>query len=92
MTLDENQAAPAASSPKTGTADDRSTTFQAVEGGGETHSGATLLVEAYAIIWIVLMTWLLLIWRRQKTFMTRLEDLERAIDKAAAKQGKSGTA
>jgi hypothetical protein len=76
-----NPAKPADSS----TPDGRSTTFQAVEGGEEHHSGTTLLVEAYSILWIILMVWLLVVWRRQKDVGARLDDLEKAIDRAAAK-------
>ena len=54
-------ATPAASGAAT--PDDRSTTFQPVEGGTEQHNGATLLIEAYAVLWVILMTWLFLQWR-----------------------------
>jgi hypothetical protein len=67
---------------------ERATTFQPVEGGGETRSGELLLVEAYAVLWLLLMGWLVLLWRKQNTLRTRLDDLERAIDQAAAKQSK----
>ncbi len=67
------------------TPDGRSTTFQAVQGGEEQHSGTTLLVEAYSVLWVILMAWLLLVWRRQKNADARLDDLEKAIDRAAAK-------
>jgi hypothetical protein len=73
-------AAPASSGP-----DDRSQTFQPVEGGPEQHSGSTLLVEAYAVLWVILMAWVLFMWRRQASLGARLEGLERAIDRAAAK-------
>ena len=77
------EAQPASSA--TLTPDGRSTAFQPVEGGPEQHSGTTLLVEAYAVLWVILMAWLLLVWRRQKTVNTRLDELEHAIDRAAAK-------
>ena len=82
--------APPAESGKTAdgtptTPDGRATTFQAVEGGTEQHSGTTLLVEAYAVLWVILMGWLLLMWRRQATVGARLDELEKAIDRAAAK-------
>lgn len=73
-------AAPASSTP-----DDRAATFQAVEGGAETRSGSALLVEAYAVLWVILMAWLWLSWRKQAALHARLADLERAIDRAAAK-------
>ncbi len=66
--------------------DDRSTTFQAVEGGTETRSGATLMVEAYAVIWTILMVWLVMLWRKQSALSKRLDGLEAAIDRAAAKR------
>ncbi len=68
--------------------DSRSTSFQAVHGGQETRSGETLLVEAYAVLWIILMTWLVLLWRKQGGLNGRIDDLERAIDRAAAKAEK----
>jgi hypothetical protein len=77
---------PADSAAKT--PEDRSTTFQPVEGGPEQHNGATLLIEAYAVLWIILMTWLVFQWRRQGALNARLEGLERAIDRAAAKAEK----
>jgi hypothetical protein len=72
------------------TVEGRSTTFQPVEGGPEQHSGTTLLVEAYVVLWGILMVWLLFTWRRQKTLASRLGDLEQAIDRAASKLEKSG--
>ncbi len=66
--------------------DERSTTFQPVEGGNEVHSGTTLMVEAYAAIWMVVMFWLILLWRKQATLNGRIDELEKAIDRAAAKQ------
>ena len=63
--------------------DDRATEFTAVE-GGEHYSGSTLLVEAYAAIWLVLMAWIFLLWRKQASLSVRLDGLERTIDRAAA--------
>jgi hypothetical protein len=74
--------------PEVTTPDGRSTTFQPVEGGGETRSGSTLLVEAYVVLWMILMAWLVMLWRKQAGLTARLDDLERAIDKAAAKPQK----
>ncbi len=64
---------------------DRATTFQAVQGPQPEHySGEVLLVSAYALVWIILLFWVSLVWRKQNTMGTRLADLEREIDKAAA--------
>jgi hypothetical protein len=65
--------------------DDRSTTFQPTEGGTEQRSGATLLVEAYSLIWTLLMFWLVLLWRKQAALNKRLDGLEGAILKASAR-------
>jgi hypothetical protein len=62
---------------------DRSTEFKAVD-GGQTRDGGMLMVEAYAVLWIILMAWIFFLWRKQGTLNSRLDDLERAIDKAAA--------
>ena len=59
------------------------TEFTAVD-GREHFSGSTLLVEAYAAIWVVLMAWIYMLWRRQGSMTERLDDLERTIDRAAA--------
>ena len=63
----------------------RSTSFQPTEGGAEQRSGATLLVEAYALIWMILMVWLVLLWRKQAALNLRLDGLEGAIVRASAK-------
>jgi hypothetical protein len=67
--------------------DDRATEFKAVT-GGETYSGSTLLVEAYAAIWLILMAWIFMLWRKQQSLTTRLDGLEAAIDRAAAAKEK----
>ena len=65
------------------TPDDRATDFKPVEGTtGEHYSGYTLMVEAYAAIWLILMAWLVLLWRKQADLGARLEGLEAAIDRA----------
>lgn len=74
-----------AASASASTPDSRATTFQAVQGGGEHRSGTTLLVEAYCVLWIILMGWLLFLWRRQATLRARLDRLEAVVDRAAAK-------
>lgn len=72
-------------------AESRATTFQAVE-GGETRSGEMLLVEAYAVLWAILFGWLLIMWRKQVRLHARIEDLDRALDRAvAAGKGQAGT-
>lgn len=70
------------------TPNDRATTFQAVEGNQtEQYSGATLLVSAYAILWVVVFVWVALVWRKQSALDARLGELERVLDKAAGSAG-----
>ena len=67
------------------TPNDRATTLQPVQGNaGEQYSGTTLLVSAYAVLWIVLFAWIAIVWRKQSGLASRLGDLERVLDKAAA--------
>ena len=76
-------------SSSTASPDSRATDFRAVEGAPmEQYSGGTLLVEAYAAIWLILMAWLLLMWRKQAKLAERLDGLEAAIDRAEAAKNK----
>ena len=75
---------PATSSSASADPDSRATEFTAVEGGNQQYSGSTLLVEAYAAIWLILMVWLFMLWRKQASLTARLDGLEAAIDRAAA--------
>lgn len=87
-----SQPAPASSSnPIAGSADDRATDFQAVDGAtGEQFSGYKLMVEAYAAIWLIMMAWLFFIWRKQADITERVRGLEVAIDRAEQRLHQSG--
>ncbi|OJY29511.1 MAG: hypothetical protein BGO98_47535 [Myxococcales bacterium 68-20] len=61
---------------------DRATEFTAVDGTGEQFNGFTLMVEAYAAIWLILLVWLVFIWRKQADLGARVEGLEAAILRA----------
>jgi hypothetical protein len=64
---------------------DRATTFQAVQGGeAEHYRGEVLLVSAYAIVWVMVLSWVALMWRKQSAMGARLDDLRRVLEKAAA--------
>jgi len=78
----ETSAAPSSSTSP----DDRATSFQAVKGEPEHYSGETLLVSAYAVLWVIILVWVALVWRKQAALTTRLDDLERVIDDAAKKR------
>lgn len=73
-------------------ADGRSTAFRPVEGGNEMQSGEKLLVEAYAVIWIILFAVVLLSWRRQKAIDQRIDGLEQAIARARGESRAKGPA
>jgi hypothetical protein len=62
----------------------RAAEFRAVEGGSQTRSGELLLVEAYAVLWLILMGWLFSLWRKQAALNARLTDLENVLEKAAS--------
>lgn len=76
--------------PATATADDRAQAFRAVSGGNDLQSGEKLLVEAYALMWIILMAFVLLGWRRQKGIDERIAALEAAVARARAAGGAHG--
>jgi len=77
---------PMPSTAASSTPDDRSTSFTAVQGNAkEQYSGETLVVAAYAALWIVLFAWVAIVWRKQSALSSRLADLERVLDEAAAK-------
>jgi hypothetical protein len=71
-------AASAGSAPSS--PDDRATSFQAVQGEPEHYSGETLLVSAYAVLWVIVLAWVALVWRKQAALTLRLDDLEKVID------------
>ena len=73
------------SAPAAGSADDRSTEFTAVDATGEQFNGYTLMVEAYAAIWLIMMVWLGLVWRKQQNLAARVAGLEGAIARAEQK-------
>jgi CcmD family protein len=68
------------------TPDSRATSFQAVQTEPEHYSGEVLLVSAYALVWAFLFAWVAFVWRKQNALDGRLDDIEREIAKADAKQ------
>ncbi len=62
--------------------DDRGTTFRPVEGGGDTTSGMTLLVAAYAVIWLLAFLLIVMSLRKQRRLDDRIERLETDLGKA----------
>ncbi|UQA55122.1 CcmD family protein [Polyangium aurulentum] len=69
-------------------AEDRSATFQPVQGGNEMQSGERLLVEAYAAIWVIVFVFLALMFRRQRRLDQRIEALDDALRRVRAGSAK----
>ena len=67
----------------------RSTTFQPVLGGTEHRSGETLLVAAYAGLWLLLLGWVLMQWTKQTALARRVAELESAVAGATREADKS---
>jgi CcmD family protein len=63
----------------------RPTEFVAVEGGSDNMSGETLLVEAYAALWVILFGFVFVSWRRQSRIDARVAELERAVGQGQTK-------
>jgi hypothetical protein len=67
-------------------ADDRATTFQAVQGGPEHYRGEVLLVTAYATLWTIVLVWVMAMWRKQAQTSARLSELEQILKAENAKK------
>ncbi len=85
-----------AAAPNTSTtSEQRSSSFRPVQGGEAMQSGEKLLVEAYAVIWVLLFGMLLFSWRRQRKMDDRIATLEQAVTaarkEAAGRPGGKGT-
>ncbi len=78
-------AAPAPSASIATSPDDRASTFRAANDGGESVSGGSLLVAAYAIILVVMLLTVLRVFLRQSGVSKRLDALEAALKDAHGK-------
>ena len=56
-----------------------STEFVPVQDSGETTSAAGLLIAAYVVMWVLLLGFVLLNWRRQARVEARISELEKAL-------------
>ena len=65
------------------TAEGRSQEFVAVQGGAETTSAEALVVAAYGIMWLQLLGFLWLTWKRQRELDAKVARLAAQVDKAA---------
>ena len=58
---------------------DNPTEFVPVTGGGESTSAASLLIVAYLVMWAILMGYILMTWRRQRSLDIRLDQAEKEL-------------
>ena len=65
---------------------DRSQEFVAVTGGQDTTSAETLLVVAYAGMWLAIFGFVWLTKKKQKGLSERLDSLEKALDRVEKSQ------
>jgi hypothetical protein len=61
--------------------DGRAATFQP-NNGLENDSGTILVVEAYAVLWVILFAFIWRTWRSQRTIDQRVDDLSAEVAKA----------
>ena len=73
---------PAAPAPLPTSSNDASPDFVAVTGGADTSSAELLLVTAYVLMWALLLGFVLLTHRRQKSLEARIRGLEQALSDA----------
>jgi CcmD family protein len=62
---------------------DRRDQFVPVQGGTQSTSAAQMLVIAYALMWLLVLFFVYLTWRRQGALDQRLSELERALSAKA---------
>ena len=65
--------------------------FRPVTGGEQMQSGERLLVEAYAAIWLIVLFFVLLMWRRTRAIESRVESLDLAVSRAAGDERVAST-
>ncbi|MFO0677339.1 MAG: CcmD family protein [Polyangiaceae bacterium] len=82
-------AAPAPPAPNAAAATTSSPAYRPVTESTEQHDGFTLMVEAYALVWLFVFVWVAGMWRSVGRINTRIDDLEKAIDVADAKAARA---
>ena len=85
----QSASAEPAPSAKELTPEDRDQGFVADQGGTEQTSGAVLLIEAYAAIWLLVFGMIFLSMRRQKKLDARISQLAEELAKARKADGES---
>jgi CcmD family protein len=72
----------AASAAPTPAVDDRGSAFRAIDGSGESVKGGSLLVAAYAFVWVVVLVLVVRTFFRQSHTEAELGRLQKALEKA----------
>ena len=68
--------------------EDRRDQFVPVQGGTEGTSAALMLVIAYALMWLLVLLFVYMTWRRQGVLGRRISALEKALaDRADTQKG-----
>jgi hypothetical protein len=75
------QATPGSASPASSTGDP--STFNPVGNQGDSVDGSTLLVVAYAVVWLALMLFVVAAWRRTRSLEEKVVSLEKAVERAS---------
>jgi CcmD family protein len=83
------EAAPSAAPSATTETERESTSFKAVEGGGNVASGEVLLIQAYAVMWLLAFGLVLSSIRKQRKIDARITQLQNDLDKARGASGAS---
>jgi CcmD family protein len=67
--------------PSSSTVDDRSTTMKGSPAGNDSVPGGTLVVVAYAVVWIVVLLLIVRVFQKQTAVSKRVDDLEAELKK-----------
>jgi CcmD family protein len=62
----------------------RATTFTGAPASGESVPGGTLMVTAYAIVWVVVLLMVVRVFQRQSALAKKVEELEADVAKSRA--------
>ncbi len=80
--MSQAEAAAPSAQPSATTPGEPSTEFRPVEGGGNVASGEMLLIQAYAVFWLLAFALVIVTLRKQRKLDDRIDQLERDVAKA----------
>jgi hypothetical protein len=75
-------AAPSASAALAAAENANPASFEGGSARRESTSGEVLLVEAYAFVWLAVLGFVMLAWRRTRALEDRLTTIERALERS----------